>query len=272
MNSALMIYRGTSREFVDTLCLEAKAHRAVQHPYFELFRRLNRREADDALRDFIFQYSFYSRHFDEYNAAVLSTVDTPAYRQVIEENITDELGTGEPGFIGLSHREMFSRFASRIGVNDSYRAQHNPITTARVWGELFLQKCASPIPGVGLSAISIGTEFIVPDIYGHILELISLSSFSEIEENYFFTLHSECDVEHSRQLIELLVDFCEDKDCREAVRFGAISALNLRAAFFDVMAARLEEIQCKHTQTMHKIFTTARRSPGVEMHHAVYPI
>ena len=272
MNSALMIYRGTSREFVDSLCMEAKEHRAVKHPYFDQFRGLSRPEADDALRDFIFQYSFYSRHFDAYNEAVLTTIDFPAYRAVIEENIADEQGTGERGFAGLPHREMFSQFAKRIGVDDDYRDSHRPLTTARVWGELFLQKCSSPIPGVGLSAISIGTEFIVPDVYNNILKLIARSSFSDIEENFFFTLHSECDVEHSRQLIELLYDFCEDKDHREAVRFGAISALNLRTAFFDVMAARLEEIQCKSKTTMHKIYTTAPQPSGAEIRHAAYPI
>jgi pyrroloquinoline quinone (PQQ) biosynthesis protein C len=272
MNSAHLIYRGTSREFVDSLCLEAKSHRALTHPYFDLFHCLTRSEADEALRDFIYQYSFYSRHFDAYNEAVLTTVNIPAYRAVIEENIADEQGSGKPGFEGLPHRKMFARFAERIGINDRYRALHNPITTAMVWGELFLQKCSSPIPGVGLSAISIGTEFIVPDVYNHILELINKSSFFNIEENYFFTLHSECDVEHSQQLIELLYDFCEDKDCREAVRFGAMSALNLRTAFFDVMAARLEEIRCKSKTTMHKIYTTAPQLSGVEIAHAAYPI
>ncbi len=272
MNSALMIYRGSATEFVDSVCMEAKSHRALKHAYFDMFRALDRDEADEALRDFIFQYSFYSRHFDAYNDAVLSTVQLPAYRAVILENIADEQGSGEPGFAGLPHRDMYRQFAARIGVDDAYRASHKPLTTAQVWGELFLQKCASPIPGVGLAAISIGTEFIVPDVYGHVLKLIARSSFRDIEENYFFTLHSECDVEHSRQLIGLLYDFCEDKDHREAVRFGALSALNLRAAFFDVMAARLEEIQCNSRARTHKTFMTAPQPHGAATRHAAYPI
>ena len=133
MNSALMIYRGSATEFVDCLCMEAKSHRALKHAYFDLFRALNRDEADEALRDFIFQYSFYSRHFDAYNDAVLSTVQLPAYRAVILENIADEQGTGEPGFTGLPHRDMYRQFAARIGVDDAYRASHKPLTTAQVW-------------------------------------------------------------------------------------------------------------------------------------------
>lgn len=272
MNSALMIYRGTSREFVDSLCIEAKSHRALHHVYFDMFRELSKTEADLALRDFVYQYSFYSRHFDAYNEAVLSTVTSPAYRSVILENIADEQGTGEPGFAGLPHRSMFAQFAQRIGIDDAYRASHQPMTTARVWGELFLQKCASPVPGVGLAAISIGTEHIVPDVYSRIMALIARSSYSQIEENYFFVLHSECDIEHSRQLIELLYDFCENKEHREAVRFGAISALNLRAAFFDVMAARLEDMQCNQKALTRKTFMTVPRLSGVVPSPVAYPI
>jgi len=271
MNSAIMIYRGTSCEFIDSLCMEAKAHRAVHHIYFDMLRDLSKTEADHALRDFIYQYAFYSRHFDAFNDAVLSTVESPAYRSVILENIADEQGTGAPGFAGLPHRSMYKQFAERVGVDDAYRAANKPMVTAQVWGDLFLQKCASSIPGVGLAAISIGTEHIVPDVYEHILGLIERSSYSAIEEKYFFVLHSQCDVEHSRQLIELLYDFCENKEHREAVRFGAISALNLRAAFFDVMAARLEDIQCNQKMMTRKVFMTEPQPSGAEMHHAACP-
>ncbi len=273
MNSADFIYRGNSRQFVDSLCYEAKKHRAVKHPYFELFKLVNVIEADEALRDFIYQYSFYSRHFDTYNEAVLKTLKSPVYRRVILENIADEQGTGEAGFSGLPHRQMFSCFAERIGVDKTYRNLNAPLITAKVWGELFLQKCASPVPGVGLSAISIGTEFIVPDVYRRIKELIERSSFRDIEENYFFTLHCECDVVHSQQLIEALYDFCEAESHREAVRFGALSALNLRSAFFDVMSARLEAIRCRGKNIMtRKISTTELRQSGVEIAQNAYLI
>lgn len=268
MNSATMIYSGTSREFVDSLCLDAKAHCALNHVYFDMLGKLSKTEADIALRDFIYQYSFYSRQFDAYNDAVLSTVNASDYRSVILDNIADERGTGDPGFVGLPHRTMYARFAERIGIDNAFREKTNPLVTAKIWGELFLQKCSSPVPGVGLAAISIGTEYVVPEIYEHILGLIDRSSYSDIEEKYFFVLHSQCDIEHSHQLIDLLYDFCENKEHREAVRFGAISALNLRAAFFDVMAARLENILCNQEVMTRKVFMTGPQPFGAEIHHA----
>jgi pyrroloquinoline quinone (PQQ) biosynthesis protein C len=266
-----MIYFGTSQAFVDSLCLEAKNHCVLRHKYFDKFSKLSISEADNALRDFIFQYSFYSRRFDDYNSAVLSTVNAPEYRSVILGNISDEQGSGDPGFAGLPHRIMYTRFAERIGIDQAFRDKTSPVATAKIWSDLFLQKCSSAIPGVGLAAISIGTEYIVPDIYKHILRLIDRSSFSQIEEKYFFVLHSQCDEEHSRQLIELLYNFCENNEHREAVRFGAISALNLRAAFFDVMAARLENMLCNQNMMTQKVFTTELQPSGVEIHHAACP-
>jgi pyrroloquinoline quinone (PQQ) biosynthesis protein C len=271
MNSASKIFRGTALEFVDTLCAEAKGHRALKHPFLRMLGSLEQEEADAVLRDFVFQYSFYSRYFDAYNDAVLATANDSSHRAVILKNIADEQGTGGPGFSGLPHREMSRRFSARVGIDDAYRASHRPLTTVLVWQELFMQMCASPVPGVGLAAISIGTEYIVPDVYGHLLQLIGRSSFRDIEEKYFFTLHKDCDVEHSRDLILVLRDFCEDPSHREAVRFGALSALSLRAAFFDVMAERVKEIKCKGKARMLRIYMTAPRPNGVEIRHGAYP-
>jgi pyrroloquinoline quinone (PQQ) biosynthesis protein C len=240
MGSANFIFSGSSRNFIDDLCKEALEHRAVKHHYFERLSKLKGSKADDALREFVYQYSFYTRNFDLYNEAVLATVHSESHKRVILENIADEHGSGESGFKGLPHRTMYSLFCSAIGVDEIYRSNTPPSITAKLWGDLFLQKCASSEPGVALAAISIGTEHVVPPIYSNILRLIKNSSFHDIEETYFFALHAQCDVHHSRALIEVLYEFCEDFTHREAVRFGVISALNLRAAFFDVMAAKLE--------------------------------
>lgn len=265
-----MIYRGSSSSFVDALCEEAREHNAVTHRFFEQFNTLSEDQANDVLRDFIFQYSFYSRKFDAYNDAVLSTLSENPHRQVLIENIRDEQGTGERGFRGLPHREMYGRFAARVGVDDFYRKTHQPLVTAKIWSDLFLQKCASSIPGVGLAAISIGTEHIVPTVYKRILQLISISSFSDIEETYFFVLHSECDVSHSQKMVQILYDICRDKDCREAVRFGALSALNLRSSFFDVMNVRVEEIKCRARIGMQRDYMTVLPVSGAEPGHGAY--
>ena len=54
----------------------------------------------------------------------------------------------------------------------------------------------------------------------------------------FLTLHMQCDDEHGDHMRQISLELAEDLNHREALRFGVMSSLNLRNAFWDMMLAR----------------------------------
>ena len=237
-----LIARGSAEEFVDTLCAEAADHPAVDHPYLERIASGELPDVAGALRDYAFQYAFYSREFPHYLEGVIASLASPAHRACLLENLEEERGdpdSDDPARI--PHTELFARFRRAIGVDEAYAARHQPITTVLVWRDLALQKCRSPQLGVGIGAIGIGTEFVVPRIYTYLLEGIRRDTKLGEADYFFFTLHARCDQAHAEDLRRITVDIARDTAHREAIRFGVFSALNLRKAFWDVMLSRAVE-------------------------------
>ncbi len=57
------------------------------------------------------------------------------------------------------------------------------------------------------------------------------------DDYLFLTLHMECDDRHADDTKDISLELAEDQGCREALRFGVLSSLNLRSTFWDVMLA-----------------------------------
>lgn len=234
-----LISQGPPEAFIDSLCREAGDHPAVHHPYLERIALGDLPDVPRALQDYAHQYPFYSRDFPAYLEGVIAGLDSPAHRATLEANLDEERGdptSEDPN--DAPHTELFARFSRAIGVDEAYRACHKPSTTVEVWRDLALQKCRSEQPGVGVGAIGIGTEFVVPTIYRYILEGLRKHTDLTEYDYYFFTLHATCDQAHAADLIGISVEIAAEADHREAIRFGVLSALNLRKAFWDVMLSR----------------------------------
>jgi len=234
-----LIAHGSAEEFVDALCAEAADHPAVHHPYLERIARGELPDVTWALRDYAYQYAFYSGEFPRYLEGVIASLDSEAHRACLLENLEEE--RGDPASDSLDripHTELFARFRRAVGVDEAYEAGHKPITTVEVWRDLALQKFRSPQRGVGLGAIGIGTEYVVPTIYTYILEGIRRHTRLDPTDYYFFTLHAHCDQAHAADLRRVTLEVATDPSTREAIRFGVGSALNLRKAFWDIMLSR----------------------------------
>lgn len=234
-----LIHRGGAEDFVETLCAEAADHPAVHHPYLERIAAGDLPDVTWALRDYAYQYAFYSQEFPSYLEGVIASLASEAHRARLLENLEEERGapdSDDPDRI--PHTELFARFRRAIGVDEAWAARHKPITTALVWRELALQKFRSAQLGVGVGAIGIGTEFVVPTIYTYLLEGIRGYTDLAPADYYFFTLHAQCDQAHAEDLRVITIDIAHEPGTREAIRFGVFSALNLRKAFWDIMLSR----------------------------------
>ncbi|QQR88958.1 MAG: iron-containing redox enzyme family protein [Myxococcales bacterium] len=235
-----LLYSGSADEFIDALCREALEHRAVHHPYLQRLASGDLPDMAWAVRDYAYQYGFYGREFISYLEGVIGSLEKDAHRELIYHNLEEEKGDPNSNELAkIPHTRLFQMFREAAGVNEAFDKEHRPAPTVLVWRDLFLQKCQSRQPGVALGGMGIGTEFVVPTIYGYINEGLKLHSSLSDDDRFFFELHAKCDEEHADHLIQIAKDLAADRsNKREAIRFGAISALNLRAAVWDVMLAR----------------------------------
>ena len=130
-----------------------------------------------------------------------------------------------------------------IGIDEEYIRQNEMSFTVGIWRDLFLQKCLSGNTSVGIGAISLATEYIVPHFYPSIISCIENHTSFEDDASFFFRLHVECDEHHAEEAIDV-AKYLADKSPqnREALRFGVLSALNLRASFWDNQLSRAIEL------------------------------
>jgi pyrroloquinoline-quinone synthase len=237
-SSLTLLRQGSAESFVDALCRDALAHPAVNHPYLLGLAGGEFPDMPAAVRDYCHQYAYYCTDFPKYLEAVINGLSSPAHRRRLMSNLNEERGVDPANPEGIPHSELFQRFRRAAGVTPEYDARHGPCTTVRIWRDLFHQKCAAKEVGVGLGGIGIGTEMIVPTIYGHLHRAVTSYTALTPDDYLFLTVHLNCDDEHADQMKQISIELAEDLDRREALRFGALSALNLRHAFWDVMLAR----------------------------------
>lgn len=234
-----LIAAGSADEFVSTLISEAKQHPAVHHPYLQGLRAGAFPDMFGALRDYAYQYGFYGSEFPNYVEGVIGGLHSLKHREVLRENLEEEKGiVGSDDVNTMPHTQLFGQFKTAVGVNLDLEEANKPCTTVMIWRDLFLQKCQSRQPGLGIGAIGIGTEMVVPIMYQYIVE--GMKGFTDLAEidYHFFTLHMECDVQHSDDLVLITRELSQNFDVREAIRFGVFSSLNLRKAFWDVLLSR----------------------------------
>ncbi len=235
-SSIKLIHSGTPDDFINVLTEEVKNHSAVNHEYLKRLGNGDFKNNYEALRDYAHQYSFYSMWFPEYIRSVIGSTNDKNIIEPLNDNLQEELGDEESNHI--PHTELFADFKSKIGIDDEYKMNNPMSLTVKIWRELFLQKCKSDTTAIGVGAISVATEYIVPDIYPYIISCIENHTDFGKEESFFFRLHVECDVEHANEAIEVAKYLCSDPINREAIRFGVFSSLNLRNSFWDNQLAR----------------------------------
>jgi pyrroloquinoline quinone (PQQ) biosynthesis protein C len=236
-----LIYSGSANDFIKSLCIETLNHEAVNHPYLKKFFAVEIEDKKKALRDYAYQYSHYSKAFPIYCKNVVDRLEVKKHKDILLENYYEELGKPDSEkFEDWPHQKMFNSFAEEVGVTKEYRARQEICMTAKIWRQLFDEKCKTTIPGVGMGAIGIATEFIVPHIYSYLIPTIKAEKTLSSRCSYFFKLHTECDVEHGNEIIECAIELAKDSEAREGIRFGTLSSLNLRKTFWDVMNSRLE--------------------------------
>ena len=191
---------------------------------------VSRRELEVFLR----QHHYYSQHFTRYLCALISNLQNEQDRQLLTQNLFDEMGL----FTGVSHAEIYRRMLSTI-LPSGNDVGAFPATQALI--ETMLECCRNARPMVGLGALCLGAEAIVPEVYSTILN--GFDSVREPRENlHFFTIHVSDDDEHAQTMRNIILrELSNNSRSRHDLEYGAARAFDARVEFFDAISEAVND-------------------------------
>ena len=181
----------------------------------------------DGLHGFIKQHQLYSRHFTRYLAALLSKIEDDHDRQELTMNLFDEMGLGKAG--DIPHSRLYQNMMANMGITPD----QTPLpSTLRLIGAMY-ECCKSSNYMVGLGALCLGAEGIVPYIYSIIVEGF-LSIGEPMENLLFFTLHVKCDDEHSKTMFGIIdKELAKNPNGLIDLNYGACKLIQARIDFLN---------------------------------------
>jgi len=203
--------------------------RLDQTPFLTRCREesVSRRE----LEEFLVQQSHYAKHFIRYLCALLVNLAAEEDRTALIENLFEEMGYGDVG--DEPHSEMFRKMLAAFDL-DPAASTVLPETEALV--TTMLKLCSDANPLVGLGALCIGAEAIVPHIYGQITRGLSARGFAK-QHLQFFTLHIEGDDDHALTMKAIIDrELTKNPDGKMALLRSANECIDKRIAFFEAIS------------------------------------
>jgi pyrroloquinoline quinone (PQQ) biosynthesis protein C len=178
------------------------------------------------LHSYVRQQHFYSRHFTRFLCALMARVGDDD-RLALTQNLFEEMGLGDFG--SVPHSAIYRSMMTAMGV-DPHEEFENTSTTRLT--EIMFESAGDVDPLVGLAALGLGAEAIVPHLYSQIVR--GFESAGEPSRHLeFFVIHIEGDDEHAvtmRNIIERETAKAPGK--LTVVRSAAARVIAARTAFF----------------------------------------
>jgi pyrroloquinoline quinone (PQQ) biosynthesis protein C/mannose-6-phosphate isomerase-like protein (cupin superfamily) len=180
----------------------------------------------DEFREVFSQYLLYSQNFTRLLAALMTSCESDLFRAQLSENLWDEGGGCEPD---RRHSQIFRRFLTDSLAVDVHAVRYQSFT--RLFVNSYLEFCRRAPAHAASAFLSLGTEGIVPRLYGIFCTGLLKAGLHDSELE-FFHIHMECDDEHAETLANMMRSYADRPnwydDCREAIHY----ALELRREFF----------------------------------------
>lgn len=188
------------------------------------------RATREELLSFVRQQSYYSRHFTRFLTALMSNLEDEADRHALTQNLWEEMGLGQAK--AVPHSQIYRDMMSQMNVRCEDEPQA-PETRALI--NVMLECCRSAHPMIGLGAICLGAEAIVPHIYSTIVE--GFYAIGEPRAHLeFFLIHMACDDDHAITMRNIIMKLLKtDRRDRVELDYGAAKALSARVEFFNAI-------------------------------------
>lgn len=196
-----------------------------------LKRCQNGQVSREELNNFVQQHQIYSRCFTRFLAALLANIEDDDHRLALTQNLFDEMGLGDAG--NLPHSKLYRNMMASMGLMPST----SPLPSTQHLVDTMFECCKSPNYMVGLGALCLGAEGIVPHIYQRIVDGF-LAAGESLNKLYFFTLHIECDDEHSETMNEIISwQLQKSPSALLDLNYGAEKMIQARIGFFEGLSA-----------------------------------
>ena len=216
-----------TRRLIDTLS---------QHPFLV---RCRQGQADvAALKTLLVQQGLYSSHFTRYLCAMMASLPEHAQVMALADNLFEELGLAADA--PTPHHVLYTDMLSGFGLSLQGQAM-NPGTRRLVEAMYF--HCRQLDPVVGIAALCLGAEALVPSFYADIVRGFEALGVAR-ERLVFFHVHMQCDDAHALTLHRMLVEHLTQDPTRldKAVATGR-ALVEARCAFLDDVARSARQAQ-----------------------------
>lgn len=188
----------------------------------------------DELLHFLAQQYHYSREFTRYLCALLANIENEKDRRELTENLVDETGLGTVK--GTPHSILYREMMKRMGV-DPDKTEATSETQALI--DTMLESCRNSNSAVGLGALCLGAEAIVPHVYSQIVQGFERHGYTK-EDLDFFYLHIGCDDEHALTMKKIIDREIGDERKRQMLKCSARRVIAARARFFNSLSMAKE--------------------------------
>ncbi len=186
----------------------------------------------DEMKHFIEQQYLYSKHFTRYLCALLFNLSNESDRFALTENLFEEMGLG--GLGNTPHSVIYRNMMEDMGIDPEY-AEIAKATASLI--DTMLGSCVNSNPLIGLAAIGLGAEAIVPHVYSQIVTGLQSLGISESQME-FFMMHIDGDDQHALTMFKIIErEISRDTFQRLAVRQTAQKIIQARTKFFADMVA-----------------------------------
>jgi pyrroloquinoline quinone (PQQ) biosynthesis protein C len=183
--------------------------------------------------EFVVQHFHYARHFTRYLAALMASLEREDDRRELARNLFEELGYS--GSANVSHAEIYRDMMRKMGIAWEGTA---PLPETVELVRTMHDCCQSRISMVGLGAIGLGAEAIVPHVYSRVLQGFEVIG-ERPEHLLFFRLHVEEDDAHAETMYRIVCrELDQDPSRRIHLEYGARRALTARAGLFRALGSR----------------------------------
>jgi pyrroloquinoline-quinone synthase len=208
----------------------------------------------DELKILLVQQGLYSSYFTRYLCALMSNL--PSNTEVFElaENLFEELGFApdSPTPHYLLYRDMLQAFELTL-------EGQTPTAATQYLIDTMFQHCRHPDPAVGLGALCLGAEGLVPHFYSDLIKGFAAHGIAA-HTLRFFQLHIACDDEHAQTLARMMLARVEKHSSSLARIVNAGEALvNARCAFLDGIQSDYEARRSASTTPAATLYSAATR-------------
>lgn len=196
------------------------------------------------LRTYVRQQFHYSRHFTRYLSALLSNIVDETDRRELVDNLFEEMGLGEFG--AKPHSQIYRDMMKSMGVDPS---EEPVFQGTQELVDTMLELCKGKNHLVGLGALCVAAEAIVPHMYSTIVH--GFRAAGEPEENLeFYLIHIEGDDEHAKTMRKIMdKEIANNPDGIHDIHHGARLGIRARVKFFeDVFAYSVAQGRNKDTK------------------------